>query len=297
MMRDRSILITGATSGIGLETARNLAWQGATLILACRNPEKAYRVCASLLRESGNPRISVTALDLASLRSVRQCIADVRARHNRLDVLINNAGAFFLQRQETEDGFERTMATNYFGPFLLTAGLIPLLVQGSGARIVNVSSDAYCYGRLDLNDLQLTRRYDGFRAYATSKLAVQLWTQELAERLEGRGVMANSLHPGHVATNIWQLWSRLAWYQKLLQRLITAAMISPAAGAETTTYLASSPEVAGISGAYFVQRRPRRVAKPATDWRLQRELWRASEELTGAMDYRCWTTPSRKEIP
>lgn len=286
MMRDRSILLTGATSGIGLETARSLARQGATLILACRNLEKAYRVCASLLRESGNPRISVTPLDVASLRSVRRCIAEVRERHPRLDVLINNAGAFFLQRQETEDGFERTMATNYFGPFLLTAGLIPLLVQSPGARIVNVSSDAYRYGRLDLNDLQLTRHYDGFRAYATSKLAVQLWTQELAERLRGSGVTANSLHPGHVATNIWQLWPRPTWPQKLLQRLITAVMVSPAAGAETTTYLATSPEVAGISGAYFVKRRPRRVAKPATDRRLQRELWRVSEELTGAiMDF------------
>lgn len=283
MMRDRSILLTGATSGIGLQTARNLARQGATLILACRNLEKAYRVCASLLRESGNPRISVAALDVASLRSVRRCVAEVRERHARLDVLINNAGAFFLQRQETEDGFERTMVTNYFGPFLLTAGLIPLLVQSPGARIVNVGSDAYRYGRLDLNDLQLTRRYDGFRAYATSKLAVQLWTQELAERLRGSGITANSLHPGHVATNIWQLWPHPTWPQKLLQRLITAVMVSPAAGAETTTYLATSPEVARISGAYFVKRRPRRIAKPATDPRLQRELWRVSEELTGAI--------------
>lgn len=283
MMRDRSILLTGATSGIGLETARNLARQGATLILACRNLEKAYRVCASLLRESGNPRISVTPLDVASLRSVRRCIAEVRERHARLDVLINNAGAFFLQRQETEDGFERTMATNYFGPFLLTAGLIPLLVQNPAARIINVGSDAYRYGRLDLNDLQLTRRYDGFRAYAASKLAVQLWTQELAERLQGSGVTANALHPGHVATNIWQLWPRSTWRQRLLQRVITTVMVSPAVGAETTTYLATSPEVAGISGAYFVKRRPRRVATPPTDRRLQRDLWRVSAELTGAI--------------
>ncbi len=281
-MHERVVLLTGATSGIGRETARGLARAGATLVLACRNLTKAQALCAELQQASRNPRISVMALDLASLRAVRQFVDAFLASHSQLHVLINNAGTFCLQRQETEDGLERTMATNYFGPFLLTAGLIPVLVQSPGARIVNVSSAAYRYGRLDLNDLQLTRRYSGFPAYASSKLAIQLWTQELAERLQASGVTANSLHPGHVATNIWQLWPQPRWYQALLIRLLTAPMISPAAGAETTLYVATAPELAGVTGAYFVKRRPRAIAKAAQNRALQRELWRVSEQLTGA---------------
>ncbi len=281
-MNGRVVLLTGATSGIGRETARGLARTGATLVLACRNLTKAQALCAELQQASGNPRISVMALDLASLRAVRQFVDEFLTSHPQLHVLINNAGTFCLQRQETEDGLERTMATNYFGPFLLTAGLVPVLVQSPGARIVNVSSDAYRYGRLDLNDLQLKRRYSGFPAYASSKLAIQLWTQELAERLRASGVTANSLHPGHVATNIWQLWPQPRWYQALLIRLLKVPMISPAAGAETTLYLATAPKLAGVTGAYFVKRRPRAIAKPAQDLALQRELWQVSEQLTGA---------------
>ncbi|MEI7772895.1 MAG: SDR family NAD(P)-dependent oxidoreductase, partial [Chloroflexales bacterium] len=212
-MRDRVVLLTGATSGIGRETARGLARQGAALILACRNQEKANAVCAALQRESGNPQISAMTLDLASLSSIRQFAADFLAAQPQLHVLINNAGTFCLHRQETRDGFEQTMGTNYFGPFLLTCALAPLLAATPGARIVNVRSDAYRYGRIDMADLQLTRRYDGFPAYATSKLAIQLWTQELAERLRPHGVAVNSLHPGHVATAIWQMWPRPTWYQ------------------------------------------------------------------------------------
>lgn len=283
-MHERVVLLTGATSGIGRETARGLARTGATLVLACRNLTKAQALCTELQQASGNPWISVMALDLASLRAVRQFVEAFLTSHPQLHVLINNAGTFCLQRQETEDGLERTMATNYFGPFLLTAGLIPVLVQSPGARIVNVSSDAYRYGRLDLNDLQFTRRYSGFPAYASSKLAIQLWTQELAERLRTSGVTANALHPGHVATSIWQLWPQPRWYQTLLLRLLTAPMISPAAGAATTLYMATALELAGVTGAYFVKRRPRAIAKPARDQALQRELWRVSEQLTGA----CW---------
>lgn len=281
-MNDHTVFLTGGTSGIGWETARTLARSGCALIIAGRSPARVEAACAGLRAESGNPQVSPAVVDLASLRSVRQCAADLLARHSRLHVLINNAGTFCLSRQETEDGFERTLGTNYLGPFLLTASLAPLLAATAGARIVNVSSDAYRYGRLDLDDLPLKRGYSGFPAYARSKLAVQLWTQELAERLRPWGVTANTLHPGHIATNIWQLWPQPTRAQTLLLRLLTAWMRSPAAGAKTSVYLATSPAVAGVTGTYFVGERARPVARPARSPVLQQRLWELSEQLTGA---------------
>lgn len=291
-MHRRTVLLTGATSGIGRETARGLARTGAALILACRDQGRASALCESLRRESGNPQISAMPLDLASLRSIRGFAEAFLGRYAQLHVLINNAGTFSLRRRETEDGFELTIGTNYLGPFALTAALAPLLAAAEGARIVNVSSDAYRYGRLDLADLQLARRYDGFPAYAASKLAIQLWSQELAERLRPSGVTVNTLHPGHVATGIWQLWPRPAWYQRLALRLMTAWMISPERGARTSLYLATAPEVAGVTGAYFVGRRARPVGGQATDRALQGALWQLSEQLTGAT----WPEVARERL-
>lgn len=279
-MQGRVVLITGATSGIGRELAYALALQGARLVLACRKLEQAQALCAELIRESGNPQIAVLALDLGSLRSVRQCAAEFLDRYAQLDVLINNAGTFCLQRQETEDGFERTLGVNYLGPFLLTNCLVPLLSTTAGARIVNVGSAAYRYGRLELADLQMNRRYAGFRAYAASKLALQLWTQELAERLRAQGVTANVAHPGHVATGIWRLWPQPRWYQRLFIRLITSFMISARAGARTPLYLATAPEVAGLTGGYFAQERAQVLKLAPRDRALQPALWAMSMQLT-----------------
>lgn len=287
------VLLTGGTSGIGWETARALARSGCALIVAGRSPARVEAACADLRAESGNPQVVPALVDLASLSSVRQCAADLLARHRRLDVLINNAGTFCLSRQESEDGFERTLAVNYLGPFLLTASLAPLLAATAGARIVNVSSDAYRYGRLALDDLALRRGYGGFPAYARSKLAVQLWTQELAGRLRPWGVTANSLHPGHVATGIWRLWPRPTQAQRILTRLLTAWMRGPEAGAGTSIYLATSPAVAGVTGAYFVGERPRPPARPARSPALQRRLWELSEQLTGAP----WPLPPAPPVP
>lgn len=280
-MRDQIVLLTGATHGIGRETARALARQGACLVLGCRNLEQAEALCSSLQRESGNPQISSLRIDLADLASVRQFAQAFRERYSQLHVLINNAGTFSMQREETKDGFERTLGTNYVGPFLLTSCLLPVLQATPGARIINVSSDAYRYGKLDLNDLPLKRHYEGFPAYARSKLALQLWTQELDERLRPYGVTVNSLHPGHVATNIWQLWPRPTWYQTGLIKLMGMFMSSAEAGAETSIYLATAPEVAGVSGAYFIKKRAQKLVGPARNLALQQELWRVSEQLTG----------------
>jgi NAD(P)-dependent dehydrogenase (short-subunit alcohol dehydrogenase family) len=281
-MHDRIILLTGATSGIGREVARGLARQGVTLVLGCRNPSKAADLCAFLKRESGNAQIDTMTVDLASLRSIRQFSQDFLARYTQLHVLINNAGAFSIDRRETEDGFELTMGTNFFGPFLLTSSLAPLLAATPGARIVNVGSDAYKYAKLDLNDLQLTRRYEGFPAYAASKLAIQLWTQELAERLRPRGVTVNSVHPGHVATAIWDIWPNPTWYQRLMVKMMTLSVISAEAGAQTPLYLATVDEVAGVTGGYFVKQRQEPIAKRAQNLALQRGLWAAGERLSGA---------------
>ncbi len=278
----QTILLTGATSGIGREMACSLAQRGGHLVLACRNLAKAESLAAELRRTTANPRVTPMMLDLACLDSVREFCAQFRARYPQLHVLINNAGTFNLHRRETTDGLELTMGTNFFGPFLLTCELAPLLAATPGARIVNVGSAAYRYGHIDLNDLQLTHTYDGFPAYATSKLAVQFWTQELAARLAPTGVTVNVAHPGHVKTAIWDLWPQPNWYQRIFLDLLSAFMISAEAGAQTPLYLATSPDVAGVTGGYFAKQQQRPVAKLAQNLVLQRALWALAERVTGA---------------
>ncbi|MFV9506984.1 MAG: SDR family oxidoreductase [Oscillochloridaceae bacterium umkhey_bin13] len=281
-MEDQIVLLTGGTSGIGWETARALACRGYTLIIAGRSPERVAAACANLRAESGNPRISAASIDLASFRSIRACATELLAHQTLIHVLINNAGTFCLSHQETEDGFERTFAINYLGPFLLTACLAPLLTATPGARVVNVSSDAYRYGKLTLDELHLKHGYSSFPAYARSKLALQLWTQELAERLRPWGVTVNALHPGHVATNIWQLWPQATPIQVRLIKLLTAWMRSPVEGAKPSIYLATSSAVADVTGAYFAGEQQRPVIGSARNRDLQQQLWALSMHLTGA---------------
>ncbi len=281
-MEGKIVLITGASSGIGKETARALARQGATMVLAGRNLATTSAVAEQIRAETGNGRVEVLPLDLASCRSIRRFAAGFKEAYPRLDVLINNAGIFSMSRQETEDGFEETIGTNYLGPYLLTRLLLPSLAEADGARIVNVASETYRNGRIDLDDLHYRkRRYQGFPAYAASKLALVLFTLELAERLAGRGIAANALHPGHVATNIYRIWPEDRWYQSLLVYILTRSAISAEEGAQTSVYLASSDEVQGLTGKYFVKMEATELAPRARDARLRRELWRLSEELTG----------------
>jgi NAD(P)-dependent dehydrogenase (short-subunit alcohol dehydrogenase family) len=202
-VRDKTVLITGANSGIGLETTRVLAGMGARIVMACRDRAKADPLRDQLAGETGNDQLEVMDLDLASLADIRRFAAEFGERHGRLDVLLNNAGCFSMTRQETVDGFELTFGTNHLGPFLLTTLLLPMLRDTPAARIVNVASAAHTAAKLDWDDLQMTRRYKGFPAYANSKLANVLFTFELARRLADDDVTVNALHPGHVATNIW----------------------------------------------------------------------------------------------
>src|SRR5437867_3831967 len=201
-MAGRLVLVTGATSGIGASTAIGLARMGATLALGVRDPKKGDTARREISRETGNTPLEMPALDLASFRSIRGFANDFKARHARLDVLVNNAGIFNRDRHVTEDGLEAVFQVNYLGPFLLTMLLLDPLNAGAPSRIVNVSSEAHRGSSIDFEDLQGERGYSGWHAYGQSKLAQILFTRELARRLQGTGVAVNALHPGVIRTNL-----------------------------------------------------------------------------------------------
>jgi NAD(P)-dependent dehydrogenase (short-subunit alcohol dehydrogenase family) len=281
-MQGKIVLITGADKGIGRETTRGIAKTGATIVMASLNPqEEGNPVCDAIKQESGNPHIEVMALDLASLDSIRDFVRQCSQKYQQLHVLINNAGVYCHTRGETKHGFERTIGINLLGPFLLTNLLLPLLQQTPGARILNVSSNAHFQGKIDLGDLHLSKNYQGFKAYANSKLAIVLFTQELAERLQDTGITVNALHPGHAATDIWNIWPG-KWYQALLTKIVQRFMISSEEAAQTSIYLASSNEVKGITGKYFEKKKIKEKVSPKSkDRQLQKALWQLSEKLTG----------------
>ncbi len=283
-MQGKIVLVTGANSGIGKETARGLAKMGAAVVMACRNLTRAVSVCEAIKRESGNAQIEVMQLDLTLLRSIREFVSQFRRKYQRLNVLINNAGIMCGGGGETEDGFNIVMATNYLGPFLLTNLLLPLLKQTPEARIINVSSVAHLWGRIDLNDLNLKKRFRFGGAYASSKLALIFFTQELSERLKQTDITANALHPGIVATDIYRIGPKGSWYQAVFRKMLSLVMISPQDGAQTSIYLASSDDVRGVTGKYFYKLNPSFVSPKCRNIQLQKGLWQLSENLTGLSD-------------
>jgi NAD(P)-dependent dehydrogenase (short-subunit alcohol dehydrogenase family) len=271
-------LVTGATSGIGLATARALARQGATLISVGRDPEKGSTTVAEIRQETGNPAVEFMLADLSVLDQVRGLVDEFQGRHDRLHVLINNAGGFFLRRRESADGIEMTFALNYLSPFLLTNLLLETLTASAPSRIVNVSSAMHKIAQIDLEDLEGKRRYSGAQAYGHSKLALLLFTYELARRLEGMGVTANAVHPGWVATKIGLGSGALA---KILTPFMRIFASSPKEGAETSVYLASSPEVEGVSGKYWVDKEAVASSPASYDEAMARRLWEIGAEMTG----------------
>lgn len=273
----KTVLITGGTGGIGRVTARELARMGAQVVITGRNSEQAAETVAEIQHSTGNPHVAALLGDLSVQADVRRLAEAFRQRYDRLDVLINNAGAVFFRRQVTVEGFEMTLALNHLAPFLLTNLLLDLLQSSSPARIINVSSSAHRGARLNLEDLNNSQRYMGWWVYCQSKLMNILFTNELARRL-GSSVTANSLHPGFVATNFGRSNRGILG---LLWSAIDLAAISPERGAQTSIYLASSPEVAGISGGYFEDCKPRRADPAAYDAELARRLWDASRAMTG----------------
>ena len=266
-------LITGATSGLGRAAAVRLAGQGRVLLVA-RDRPRGEAVRAAIARRFGPDAAEVLIADLACGEQIRRLADAVRARLGALDVLINNAGVFTRERHVTADGMEYQFAVNYLAQFRLACELAPLLRAGAPSRIVNVASMEHYVGRIHLDDLQLTRGYRGRRAYRQSKLAVVLFTRELARRLEGSGVGANAVHPGVIDT---PLLRRIA----PLSRLVRAFLLTPEAAAESLVYLATAPELESVSGAYFHRIRQVPPARRARNAMTARRLWQASEELTG----------------
>jgi NAD(P)-dependent dehydrogenase (short-subunit alcohol dehydrogenase family) len=280
----KTVVITGATNGIGLATAFGLARAGADIVLACRNIEAAETVRADIAEQTGNTSVSVVKLDLSSLASVRSAAAEIGNRNPHIDVLINNAGLQSLFRKTTEDGLELTMAVNHLGHFAFTLDLISHLERAAErtgeARIVNVASDGHLYGKIDVDDFQMEKRYRVFKAYAASRLATVIFTQELAERVWDRRITANSLNPGHVATNIWSWWPTNRIVNRTVRSVLGPFLISPEEGAVTTLYLAGSGDVSGVTGTYFDQCAPGKTNPLCADGELQKRVWQLSEELT-----------------
>jgi NAD(P)-dependent dehydrogenase (short-subunit alcohol dehydrogenase family) len=271
-------VITGATSGIGLASAEALATTGARLVLVGRDREKGNAALARLRQVRADCEASALYADLSRLDAVRALAAELAALP-RIDILINNAGAVFNRRAETEDGLERTFALNHMGYYLLTRLLQPILAASAPARVVIVASGAHRRARLDFDDLQMVHGFDGRTAYSRSKLCNILFTRELARRLAGTGVTANCLHPGFVATRLGDNTDGLfRMVLSLGKRLIA---IAPARGAETVVYLAASPDVASVSGLYFGECHARTPSAAARDDGAALRLWNESARIAG----------------
>jgi NAD(P)-dependent dehydrogenase (short-subunit alcohol dehydrogenase family) len=277
-LENRVCLVTGATSGIGYVTALELARRGATVALVARNQQRAEQRVATIRRETGNNSVGFLLADLSSQEQVRRLADDFRQRYQSLHVLVNDAGGIFWSRQETVDGLEMTIALNHLAPFLLTNLLLPTLKASTPSRIITVASDAHTGATIHFDDLQWkTHRYRSFAAYGQSKLANILFTYELARRLEGQAITANTLHPGFVASN----FGKSTPLMRLGFSLARPFTISPEEGAATAIYLATSPDVATTSGLYFVKQKPARSNKASYDQDTARRLWTVSEQLTG----------------
>lgn len=278
-MQGRTVLVTGGTGGIGRATAEALAGFGARVGIVGRDPERAQRVAEELRLSAGRGTVDVFVADLSSQAEVRRLAEGVLTTYRRLDVLVNNVGGYWAHRHITADGLEHTFALNHLAPFLLTNLLLDRLRESQPSRVVTVSSGAQAMGRIDFEDLQGEHDYNGQRAYNQSKLANVLFSYELARRTEGTGVTANALHPGVVATDFGREDAR-GWMRAMLP-LVRPFLKSPERGAATSVHLASSPQVTGVSGRYFVGERPRRSAPRSYDEQVARRLWDVSARLTG----------------
>ena len=271
-------MVTGATSGIGRATARALAQRGATVVAVGRSKDKAEATVAALRQESGTRSIDYLLADLSAQAQVRRLADAFQARYARLDVLINNAGGFFMKREESVDRIEMNWALHVLCPFLLTNLLQEILVTSAPARVVNVSSDMHKFAKLNMDDLRMAHGYSGQKAYGQSKLALVLITYELARQLAGTGVVANAVHPGFVATGIGM---GDGFLYRLAAPLIKLVAQSPEEGARTTVHVAAAPQVAGVTGQYFAKEAPVRSAPVTYDEALAERLWAVCVQMTG----------------
>jgi len=276
-MQGKVVVITGATSGIGQVAAERLAAMGARVVLIARSEVRGQAVLSRLHERAPGVAHRVHYADLSRLTEMKRAAAEIAVAERRVDVLINNAGALFGSRQVTADGLERTFATNHMAYAVLTHGLRERLIASAPARVVNTASNAHRFARLDFDDLQSAQGYRGFKAYRRSKLCNILYTRELARRWAGTGVTVNCLHPGFAATRFADQSSGL--FSRIVRIAKTFAAISPEKGAETIVYLASSPEVAHVSGRYFYRCRAVPPSKTAQDDAAAERLWLESARL------------------
>ena len=276
-MGGKVALVTGGTSGIGKATATALSAMGADVVITGRNRERGEGGAAENRAQTGG-RVDLALADLSSQAEVRSLAEEFRRRYDRLDVLVNNAGLVQSERTETVDGLETTFATNHLAPFLLTNLLRDMLEESAPSRVVTVSSEAERWGNIDFDDLQSEKKYRGFPVYGMTKLANILFTYELAERLKGTGVTATCMHPGAVNT---RFGTNNTGPMTVLFRLFKPFMRTPEQGADTVIWLASSPDVEGVSGRYYSDRKPIEPKRIANDPSARRRLWEESERLTG----------------
>jgi Dehydrogenases with different specificities (related to short-chain alcohol dehydrogenases) len=276
-MKGKVCLITGASSGIGKATSIELAKLGATVAIVCRTEEKCEKTAKEIIEKTKNENIIPFVADLLSQKQIRNLAEEVNSKLNRLDVLINNAGSYFPKCTLTEDGIESTFALNYLAPFLLTNLLLNKLIESRPSRIINVSSSAHFSAKtIDFDSVFCKGKYNGYKAYAQSKLALTIFTYELSRKLKDKGVTVNCMHPGAVRTSLWSKTGAI----KPLAILASFFMRSPEKGAETIVYLASSEDVANITGKYFFDKREEKSSAVSYDVELAKHLWEFSERLT-----------------
>ena len=275
-MAGKICLVTGGNSGIGKATAIGLAKMRATVVIATRSMDKGQTAVSDIIVKSGNKNVELIQADMSSQDSIHQLADEFRAKHEKLHVLINNAGVYLTKRTTTSDGFESTFAVNHLGPFLLTSLLLDILKASAPSRIVNVTSDAHKGANIRFDDLQGEKRFSGWQAYGQSKLAMILFTHELAKRLEGSGVTVNSAHPGVVRTNFAKNNGGLVM---LGFRFLGIFFISPESSAKRILYVATSPDLDGVTGKYFTKMRETRSSPESYDDDSAKRLWLVSEQL------------------
>jgi len=278
-MQGKVVMVTGANAGLGKQTALELAKMGATLVCVSRDKARGEAAVAEIKRESGNEKVELMLADLSSQKSIRAFAEEFKRKHAKLHVLVNNAGVVNPERTVTPDGIESTFALNHLGYFLLTHQLLDVLKASAPARIINLASEAQRMGHINFEDIGGEKKFSSFRAYSQSKLANIMFSYDLAKRLEGTGVTVNAVHPGAVATNFGKEMKGLLGF--VFKKLGRRFMRTAEQGAQTSIYLASSPEVEGVTGKYFADSKPLKSNKESYDENVRRKLWELSEKLTG----------------
>lgn len=278
-MDGKICIVTGANSGIGRETALGLAQQGAHVVMLVRNIERGNVAKEYIMEKSCSKSVEMMLCDLSSTEQIRRFSNDYKDKYNRLDVLINNAGAVFSKRELTSEGFEQSFAVNYLAPFLLTHELLPILKSSNPSRIVNLTSGLHGRGIIDFDDLQCAGKYKGMSAYQNSKLMVVLFTYKMARELEGTGVTCNVVSPGFVATNLGRSSGGRA--NRIMFGMMKPFQLTPTEGAETSLYVATNPNLDAVTGKHFAKSQEKESAEITYDIDLQDNLWEVTKSLLG----------------